>query len=107
MPDNPLAPLSVVMKRLAEEAQKDGLQLVGFAVTPNYDPDGPHTCQGVFRPIPDWNKDEPQVEDPEFEDFIKAQERFEAEQKADEARQQLQSLRDDLKDPSSGLGLDD
>lgn len=106
MADSPLAPLSILMKRAAEAAQAEGLNVQAFLVTPNWDPDGPHNVQIVFRPIPDWNKDEPKVEDPEFEAFIEAQRKHEAEEKANQAREQLQGLADDLKDPNKGLGFD-
>jgi hypothetical protein len=106
-PDNPVAPFSRLMARLAKECQEEGLHLFGFTVVPNYNPDGPHTAQGLFDLVPDWGKAEEKVEDPEFDAFVKAQEQHEAQERVEQAREGLQGLADDLKNPRGGLGLDD
>lgn len=103
---NPIAPLSKVMARLSEDGQTEGLNLHAFVVIPNLDPDGPHLIQSVFHLIPDWGKDEAKIEDPEFDAFIKAQEAHDAEERANQARESLKGLADDLKKPGGGLGLD-
>lgn len=105
--DNPIAPFSRLMGRLAKDCQDEGLKMLGFTVVPNFNPDGPHTAQALFLPIPDWGKTEEKVEDPEFDAFVKAQEEHERQERVDRAREGLQGLADDLKNPSGGLGLDD
>lgn len=104
--DNPVAPFSRLMGRLAKECQEEGLHLFGMSIVPNYNPDGPHTAQALFHLLPDWGKGEPTVEDPEFDAFIKAQEAHEADERVQKAREGLQGLADDLKRSDGGLGLD-
>lgn len=106
MTDNPLAPISRLKKRLNDEAAEAGLDLTICTVDANYNPDGPHALKAVFYLTPEWDPNKPE-EDPEFEAFRKAQEKYEREERAKEARAQLEGLEQDLRNPNKGLGLDD
>lgn len=107
---HPLAPLATVHRRLADLTTKDGILLRTFAAIIPRDTDGTFAVQGVWVLDEDWKPSdapEEEVSDPEFERVIKEAEDAEREQKATEAREQLSKLRDELKDPSKGIGLDD
>lgn len=108
MSDNPMRPLSILYGRLANESGQDGLILHAFVVLPNIDPELVGVVQGMFLNDPDWTPPDENapVSDPEFEKVIADAEKAEREQKADEARESLTRLRDDLKHRDKGIGLD-
>jgi hypothetical protein len=104
-----LKPLAVVHKRLRDETAADGVQLRTFVLLVPDHPDGPFAVQGVWLLDEDWTppgEDAAKDADPEFERVIREAEQAEAEEKATKAREGLSKLRDELKDPSKGIGLD-
>lgn len=109
-PDNPMAALSILGKRLADEAAKLGLFLQQFAILPNPDPNGPHAAQAIFAiEAPEGGTPYGPVEshpetmghsdvDAEFERMLEAQRRFEMEQKSKDARESLKELLEGFED---------
>lgn len=103
---NPLAPIAKLRDRVAAAMKAKGLILQQFIVIPGADPAGPHRAQVVLTIDEDFKPDEPPVNDPEFERVMKEAEMAEKEQAAAAARDGLTDLRDSLKDPRGGIGLD-
>lgn len=89
-------------------AHKRGLILRQMPVFPNVNPDGPHLVHIITSPDPDFDKDAAEtVSDPDFDRVMREAQMAEQEQKAEEARQSLERLRDNLSDRNKGIGLDD
>jgi hypothetical protein len=102
MPDDPMQPLVNIGKRLQEQAKNVGLNMVTFSVVP--DPSGvEHHVHATFvkseEPVP--------VEgDSEFDEIMAAQRKFELEEKAKKAREDLEKFREGFDKPG-GSFLDD
>lgn len=98
-----MEPIARLGRRLRDEAKDEGLTLMRFSVDPNLDGEV-HEATAVFF----IDEDAPErVEDPEFDALIAGQIKAEQEAKAAQARENMERLRDDLADPSKGLGFDD
>lgn len=98
-----MEPIARLGRRLRDETKDEGLQLMRFSVDPNLDGEV-HEATAVFF----IDEDAPaKTSDPEFEALIAGQIKAEQEAKAAQARQNMEQLRNDLSDPSKGLGFDD
>jgi hypothetical protein len=99
MSDDPMKPLVNIGKRLQEQAKTVGLQLVTFSVVP--DPTGvEHHVHATFiasdEPLP--------VEgDSEFDAIMEAQRKFELEEKAKKAREELEKFREGFDKPGGSF----
>ncbi len=104
MTDNPMPPLTKLMRQLREQMKEVGMTLHHFSVAPNLDPSGIHHAQAVVtlgeEPPPK------QEDDPEFDALIEGQKKAEDDARAAQARKELEELQAELADPSKGLGLD-
>lgn len=103
----PLPALSRIMQRVMEVAGKHGLRINHFGIHPNLEPDGPHYAHVIHTLDDDWKPETEQEADPEFERVIREAEEAERQAAQEEARAKLTDLRDSLRDPSRGIGLDD
>lgn len=103
-----MEPFSRIGRRLREEGNGVGLSLMQFVLHP--DIDGEHnTAVGIFLLDEEAPKDVTvkMKADPEFDRMISDQKRAEEDEKARNARKELEGLQDDLRNPNKGLGLDD
>ncbi len=100
---NPLAPLSILVKRLHQEMKAKGLKVEQFIVNPNPDETVPTHAQVIITIA----EDTPRVEiDKDLEKMLETSRQADESAKAKDARKDLESLRDDLKNPNKGIGLD-
>lgn len=104
--EHPLAPLTRIRQRISEQAGERGLKLHGLAVVPAKDPDGPHQAQVVLV----LDDDKPDVVivrggtgDREFDELMEGSAKAADEERAKAAREDLEHLREQLKDPNKGF----
>lgn len=97
---DPVAPLTQIGRQLQKKADELGLRMVTFSIVP--DPSGTqHRVHATFVP----NDDKPPTveSDPEFDSIMEAQRRYELEEKAKQAREELEQFRDKLDNPGKGF----
>lgn len=99
---DPVEPIANLGKRLRTDVESIGLELKHFGIVPDLDGDD-HKLTASFI----LGADPPSEDDLEFEKIMEAQRELERQAKVEEERQQLESLRDDLKRKDRGIGLDD
>lgn len=98
-----IEPIVRLGRRLRDEAKGIGLEMARFSVDPNLDGQV-HEASAMFF----LDDGAPEITpDPEFDAMIAGQLQAEQEARAQKAREDLESLRDDLNDPKKGLGFDD
>lgn len=102
---NPLELLAKLKVRYIDAARKHGFITRDFSIVPNENPDGPHLARTMMFADPEFDP-VVQVEDPEFDRIIREAEEAERAVKVEEARKNMESLRDNLKDPKKGLWSD-
>lgn len=99
--ENPMVPISRLARRVRDEGRTLGLAMQRFFAVPNPDPDAPHRAQIIFlleEEGPSGSKP-----DPEFEAFLEGQRKAEREQRADQDREGLAQLREELKKKDGGI----
>lgn len=102
MSDDPVEPIANLGKRLRTDVEAIGLELKHFGIVPDLDgTDHKLTASFVLGVEP------PTEDDAEFERIMQGQREIERQQRVEEERKQLESLRDDLKRKDHGIGLDD
>jgi hypothetical protein len=102
MSDDPMKPLVALTERVVAKLAEVGMTVENVAILPN--PGGPHTAQilvqfdGSTLPEDDAPTDVEEDEDPEarkaFDDMMREQARFEAEEEARQARESLKDFLD-------------
>lgn len=100
--DNPIAPLTHLMKRVIEVGKPLGFNVKTFAVLPNEDPDGPHHVQllaHLTEELPESTK----IVDEEFDAIIAGDAKAAQHEKAEQARKELEELKEQLRDPKDGI----
>jgi hypothetical protein len=114
MTDKPMqdvmGPLGKLKKRLGADTHvpEVGVDMPQFLVSPNDDADGPHHVRAIFVICEGAGEGQQPVEIPkELEEQLRNAPVASSEERADAARKDLQKLREELKDPRKGIGLDD
>lgn len=107
MNDNPMEQLHVLQEKLREAAEALGLDLQAFVAIPGSD-HGPHMAQAhfVLDPAKAFKSPEERATDDELTRMELAMRAESQEEKANEARVQLQESLQELQ-KGDGIGLDD
>jgi hypothetical protein len=99
-PDEAMRPFLKIGERLQEQAKSCGLRLATFAIIP--DPHGgPHHIQATFMVDDTLPMDEPI--DPEFDKIMEDQRKYELEEKAKAAREELAKFREGFEKPGESF----
>lgn len=101
--EHPLDPLSRVNERVLNILKEHGLAALDASIVPATRPGGDHGYRLLITLDEDFV---PPAPDAQFDQVIADASNAEAEERARKAREELESLRDSLDDPSKGIGLD-
>lgn len=103
--EHPLAPLARIKQRVKAAMGERGLSVHALAVVPSTNEDGPHQAQIVLM----LDEDKPNVvlvkdgDDADFQAIVEGNAKAANEERARAAREDLEALREQLKDPNKGF----
>ena len=104
-----LGPLGKIKKRLHADTHvpEIGVDMPQFLVSPADEADGTHHIRAIFTICEGTGEAQQTVEIPkELEEQLRNAPVASSEERADAARKDLEKLREELKDPKKGIGLD-